>query len=85
MDDCCLPILKSDSTGPYRPLYSRSQYYDYWVNYCGGLPFMVLTRQVKELESVWGGKLYDVIGQPDLAHIEFETAEQLTMFLLRWS
>ena len=83
--DRCLPIIKSDSTGPYRPPYSPLQYYDYWVNYCDGLPTLVLTSKVKELKSVWGGKLYDVIGQPDLAHIEFDTAEQLTTFILRWS
>ena len=78
INDRCLPIVKNKVDG--------SRYYcDYWVNYCDGFPVWIVSRQVKELESVWGGKLYDVIGQHDLAHIEFETAEQLTLFLLRWS
>lgn len=75
MRDNCLPIVGRNGDGP-------SYYCDYWANYCGGWP---VTNQVTELESVWGGKLHDVIGQDDIPYIEFETAEQLTMFLLRWA
>ena len=75
MRDNCLPIVGRNGDGP-------SYYCDYWINYCGGWP---VTNQVTELESVWGGKLHDVIGHDDIPYIEFETAEQLTMFLLRWA
>ena len=80
INDRCLPIV-------YRNGDSPRHYCDYWTNYCGGFPVIVTTNYVTELESVWGGKLYDVIniGHDDVPYIEFDTAEQLTTFLLRWS
>ena len=78
MNDRCLPIVTSRANG--------ARYYcDYWTNYCGGFPVIVTTNYVTELESEWGGKLYDVIGHDEIPYIEFETAEQLTTFILRWS
>lgn len=74
-----LPISNYEPTG-------RGYYYDYWINYCNGDPNYLMTKTVKALEADWGGKLYNTIDATgQLPYIEFQSPEQLILFMLRWS